>query len=152
MRDAYEQAVVQSAQRDAVIRIGDQRVAAGARISLQAIAGLRERCGAECTVVVVLIPTKELVFEPEVEASGVEVPTAYRALVANEKELWRFLRAGLEAEGIACVDVLESLQASVAAERNPYLCDWNGHLNPTGNQVVADRVAEHEALLALKRD
>ena len=100
----------------------------------------------------VLIPTKDLVFEAEVAASGVDPPASYRALLRDEKELWCFLRGSLEAEGIAYVDVLESLQGSVAAGRNPYLSDWDGHPNVAGNQVIAERVAQHGVLRALRND
>jgi hypothetical protein len=143
-------ATILTPRRGVVLRLDDPRIAAGARISVQALVGLRDRCGADCTVVAVLIPTKELVFGLEVAASGVEPPAAYRELLSDETELWRFLRAGLEAEGIEYVGVLESLRASVAAGRNPYLSDWDGHPNVTGNEVIAERVAEHHALRALR--
>ncbi len=145
----HAETVLTPAGRAEVMDRQDPRVAAGARIAIRALAGLRDGCGTDCSLVVVLIPTKELAFEDEVVASGVEPPASYLALLRAERDLWRFVEARIAEEGIEAVAVLEDLRRSIARGRNPYLSDWDGHPNVVGNEVIAEAVAGHAALRAL---
>ncbi len=141
--------VLTPASRREVTDLRDPRVEEGLRITLRVLRLLNERCGDSCRLVVVSIPTKELAFSEAVERSGVEAPRAYRELVVAEEDLWRRLHAGLEAEGIASIDVRVPLARAIRAGRNPYLADWDGHPNVVGNEVIAGHVAAQPSLRLL---
>ena len=137
--------------RSTVMTLQDPRLAVGARITLRAIAGLRDLCRDDCTVIAILIPTKELIYEAEVTASGTPGPASYRDLLSAEKELWQFLRSGLDELEVAYVDLRETLMDSISKGRNPYLSDWDGHPNLVGNRVIAERIAEHPMFQQFER-
>ena len=135
--------VLTPAGRAAAVNIEDPRIRHGVRVTLQALAGIRDACDTQCQVLAVLIPTKELVFEEQVEASGVTPPEIYPKLLALEKALWKEVTRGLDARSIPYVDVLPDLKTSANAGRNPYLSDWDGHPNVEGNAVIARSITRH---------
>ncbi len=151
VRGPASASVLTPSGRAAAVNIEDPRIQQGVFITLQAVAGIRDRCGDSCGVLTVLIPTKELVFESQVKASGVTPPAPYRELLAHEKELWTQMHEGLEERGIAYIDLREVLAASANAGRNPYLSDWDGHPNVVGNEVIARSVAQHPKIRGLAR-
>jgi hypothetical protein len=143
--------VLTPAGRAAAVDVDDPRIRHGIWVSLRALAAIRDACADQCDLLVVLIPTKELVFEGQAEAAGVTLPAAYGALLAHEKVLWEAVRSGLERESIAYVDTLADLRRSVDAGRNPYLSDWDGHPNVAGNEVIAQSAARHAILAPLEK-
>ena len=136
-------ATVLTPGRREALDLEDPRIAVGMRVVVRVAMGIRDLCGDRCKLVVVLIPTKELVFEDEVAASGLEPPAAYRMLLPAEKRLWRTVAEELEAEAIDYVEVVDALRAAAAQGRNPYLSDWDGHPNVVGNEVIAREVAKY---------
>ena len=83
--------------------------------------------------IVVLIPTKELVFYELVQA-----PTpAYRALIINEEQLWKRTKEFLIMHNIDFVDTLPSLQDQLNEGIQPYQVSHDGHPNEHGHQVIA---------------
>lgn len=134
--------ILTPAARAAVLDPRDPRVAEGLRISLAALEAAIRACHGRCRLVVVAIPTKELVFAEAVRAHVPRPPPVYQALVADEQALWQQLRDFLEGRGVAFVDALPALRAAVADGRQPYPPDWNGHPDAAGNEAIARAVAE----------
>jgi len=123
--------------RAAVLDASDPRVREGERIGLAALDAAARRCGERCRLIVVAIPTKELVFADAVSAQRMQPPRVYDRLVADERALWSRVREFLARRGIELVDSLPELRAALARGDDPYPPDWNGHPNDAGNDAIA---------------
>ncbi len=135
--------------RQPVADRNDPRVVEGVRVTLLAMSKLRDRCGAQCDLLVVAIPTKEYAWGEAVVKAGVDVPEVYGTLVAKEAELWRYFADEFAARGIVAINSTEALRDAIREQKNPYLADWDGHPNIYGNRVIADLVSAHPLLQAL---
>jgi hypothetical protein len=82
-RDDRVGTVFTPTRRASVANFEGPRIVEGIRISLLVLDKLRIRCGTQCQLVVVTIPTKEFAVRKAVEESGIDVPTAYRKLVSD---------------------------------------------------------------------
>jgi len=85
--------------------------------------------------VVLLIPTKELVFQRR--AAGIHAPS-YHELVSNEMRFWEETKARLAELGIETVDLLPPLRAQLEVGPQPYQVTFDGHPNETGHRVIAE--------------
>jgi len=140
------------AARLAVVDTSDARVEEGLRIAQAAILRMALQCAGRCRVAVVGIPSKELVFAERVRASGAATPTAFAELTLRETLAWERVRRALGAAGIPLVDALPRLRAVLAAGRNPYRGDWNGHPDAAGNEAIAEAVLASGVLGAAQRE
>lgn len=129
--------ILTPAARAAVLDARDPRVVEGLRISLAALDAAARRCVGRCRVVVVGIPTKELVFADLATTTAIALPGAFTQLVADERNFWSEVRAFLLRQEIDFIDTLPALRAALARGENPYAPDWNGHPNALGNDVIA---------------
>ena len=113
----------------------DGRIAEGFRLTRNAMRQLRD-LGADrgATLLVALIPTKELVLAPFSSASA---DSALAQLEAIEGRLLADLRLMLEAERIPHVDLVTALRESATAGRFPYRNTDDGHPNVAGNAAIA---------------
>jgi hypothetical protein len=89
---------------------------------------------------VLLLPTKELTLSDVVSQHWTPVPEAYARLVRNEAAVRQSLQAQLAERQIAFVDALPALQALLEQGLLPYSATRDGHLNPAGQQAVAQQV------------
>lgn len=138
-------------QRLAVLDPDDVRIAEGLRISLEALGRMHEACASRCALVVVFLPTKELVFQPLVARSPAASSWELVDLLRSEEQTWERTRHHLDERGIAWVDTLPALRAALARGENPYPGDWDGHMNALGNDLVARAIAESAVFRALAR-
>ncbi len=148
-RDRYQafdgglfRTVLSTPYRFVAVNIEDPRIRASLHIALEAI----HRCAARCrkkgvNFVVVLLPTKELVFEPVVDEPGRY--GMYREQLANEYALRDRIMADLADHGIAYVDTLHALRACFDRGVQPYAVSGDGHPNAIGYRAIATVVAEH---------
>jgi hypothetical protein len=135
------QTVLTPVARRAVIDTGDPRVEEGLRIGIGALERMQRRCAASgCRIAVVGIPSKELVFAERVLAGGAVQNTALAELALRETLVWERIRAALSRAGIPLIHTLPRLRAEVAAGRNPYRDDWNGHPVALGDAAIAEAV------------
>jgi hypothetical protein len=125
--------------RLAAVDPADPRIREGKRIALEAIAGMeRTAAAAGSRFVVLLIPTKELVFD----ALGASRASPHCAeLVAQEQAAWAEVKQALGAGGIGFIDLLGPLQAQLRAGPQPYQATADGHPNEIGHEVIARSVA-----------
>jgi len=86
---------------------------------------------------VLLVPTKELVFE---ELWG-NPSTSYRVLTENEELFWRIAKDFFEENGIEYVDALPALRQQLTSGIQPYQVSRDGHPNEEGHRAIARLVA-----------
>lgn len=123
----------------------DPRIRLGFEILKQAVIVIAGRArAASVRVVVVLLPTKESVFWPRVQArKGHAALRPTVEMVENEDRFRRQLIAYLVSHRIEYVDVLQALRA---APGQPYFEDTDSHPNSAGHDVIARAVARTPAL------
>ena len=128
--------------RHSAIDPADPRNRAGLHIALEAIRRCANRCRQEgVDFVVVVLPTKELVFETLVDDPG-RFPK-YEELIVFENALRAKIAQTLAAQGIAHVDTLDALRACFDRGEQPYAVSGDGHPNAIGYRAIAAAIAEH---------
>ena len=85
---------------------------------------------------VLLIPTKELVFKDIIKKPSVK----YLDLIKNEEDIWKKTRAFLEENNIAYLDALPSLKGQLDQGIQPYKVSKDGHPNEYGHKAIAELV------------
>ncbi len=117
----------------------DPRIVEGREISLKAIAIMNE-LAAEQTIrfVVVLIPTKELVFKN----LWSEPSASFATLTSNEILFWSRTKAFLKANNIDFIDVLPALRGQLESGIQPYHSTQDGHPNKFGHQAIAASLSD----------
>jgi len=124
------------------MNLEDPRLVEGYRIDLEAISRIGERVRASGADYLVLLgPTKELVFRESIPAALQSDPV-FRRAVEDEQEIRRRTIAFLDEHGIAYADPLPALRASLAHGEPPYPANIDGHPNPQGHRVIARFVLE----------
>lgn len=118
----------------------DPRIEAGVEVALASARLVQQRC-APAGVAVLLIPTKELVFEPALRASGAREPHVLTTLVERESALRSYVETRLRESGILPIDPLPALRGAIERGHNPYPEDWDGHPNALGQGAVSGAVA-----------
>lgn len=137
------QTVLTPLYRLSVLDQTDPRLREGHQICLRAITQMKQRADEiGSPLMVVLIPTKELVFSELAEKALPSMPADYRKLIANEEDMWKRTRSFLAANDIPCIETLGSLRACLAEGRSPYFHTANGHPNPIGYEAIAKAVAQ----------
>jgi GDSL-like lipase/acylhydrolase family protein len=138
--------------RLAALDLADPRIVEGERISLLALQRLREQSEARgIQFVVLLLPTKELVFKSVVSGTPLGASRAYSALVANEEMFWQRMRAALADQGIASIDTLPTLRDQLERGPAPYPETTDAHPNAIGQGVIAELVLAELQRLELLR-
>lgn len=123
--------------RLSALNLDDPRIRAGQRAAFRALAALAaEDEGAR--MLVVLIPTKELVFA-ELASEAVSEPD-YASLLRFEQKHWEETRAMLNEKGIAVVDTLPALRTALKRGVPVYQESSDGHPAPAGQAVISDVV------------
>lgn len=89
----------------------------------------------QCSLLVVLIPSKEMVYGPLTEAGT-------RIYSALHHRTYQELESRLEAVGIPCLDLTPQLRAS-AKSGAPLFLSIDGHLDENGHRRVALVLAEY---------
>lgn len=116
----------------------DPRIAEGENIAERALAELERQAAQQGSAFVVLvIPTKELVFRPWVKPGLNE---DYDRLTTLEASALERLHEALAARGIPVIEALPDLRASLAQGSSPYPITANSHTNEIGHQVIAELV------------
>lgn len=126
--------------------LGDARIAEGLRITLAALERIAAACRDRARLLVLLMPTKEMVYADLVRGHATDAPQAFVQLLAAESEVRARIREGLAERGIATIDPLTALRAAlgatgtVHAQINPYPENWDGHPSAAGYTAVKETV------------
>ncbi len=136
--------------RAAAMGLSERRLAIGAELTLRAIARIQAACeAARCDVLVLQVPTKELVFAPLVD-DATRHP-GLDALIAAETGARAWFSERLTASGVAVVDALPALRATLLdGSSSPYAEDPDGHPNAVGNAAIASWLATLPQVSALR--
>lgn len=127
-----------SEYRFCALNLSDPRVKEGHKIALRAIRKMNESATQRnIRFIVVLIPTKELVFQ-EVWTNP---PPVYRELTGNEGVMWEITKEALKHDGIEYVDALPALREQLAFGIQPYHVSFDGHPNEHGHRAISSLVA-----------
>jgi hypothetical protein len=126
------------AYRASAMDLDDVGIREGLRISLEALRRMDALARANhIRFVVVLIPTKEMVFAESAEMSASQT---YKKAIRNEVMVWTMIRAFLDANGIEYVEPLARLRKELAEGNQPYPLSLDGHPNAAGHAVIAAAV------------
>jgi hypothetical protein len=132
--------ILTPAYRALALNPDDPRIALGFEVSCRALAEIDRRCrssGAALTVM--LIPTKERVLEPLVDADG--RTDAHRRLLVYESTTCARLLRFLAERKIDAVDAMPALQDAVRRGDRPYFESGDGHPTPAGHHAMARLLA-----------
>jgi lysophospholipase L1-like esterase len=118
-------------------------VRAGYAIMAEVVRRLAARAATErVKLVVTIIPTKELGFAPRIEREGIKQTAPFTALIANEREnIAEFEAACRRVPGVTYVDLVEQLQARVAAGTDVYPTSSDGHPLAAGYRTIGECLA-----------
>ena len=132
------------AYRGIATNINDVRILEGLRLSLEAIRLMQKRLiELHIAFMVLLIPTKELVFKDVVAAKGMEMSADYfRTLVENEETIMQEATRFLRTQEILFIDALPYLRKALSNGQQPYQKSWDGHPNEIGHREIADAVID----------
>jgi lysophospholipase L1-like esterase len=123
------------------LNLDDPRIAEGHRIALEAIRLMNERAQQKnIKFLVLLIPTKILVFKELVLESSAEMPCSSKTAIEYEELFWKKTRDFLENHGITFVDALPILRKCIASGSQPYPMSGDGHPNAIGHRAIAESV------------
>jgi len=110
----------------------------GMRISLEAIRRLHATAKKNgIAFLTLLIPTKESVFKDAVFQQNKPIPEKFIKLVENEERLIQISERFFRKHGVLFQSCLPPLRESVQNGQQPFPMSWDGHLNETGQQVLA---------------
>ena len=120
------------------LNMEDPRIQEGQRIAMEAAIAMQRRLAtSETAFLVVLIPTKVLVFDPLVKSPS----SSLSKLVEHELRAWDATKKHLRKNDIPYVDVLPVLRRSLQEGQQPYPITTDGHPNSQGHKVIAESVS-----------
>jgi len=141
VENASFRTVLTPSYRRCAVDLDDPRIVEGHRLSLEAIRLMDKRIRmAKKGFIVLLIPTKELVFKNLVYESRQGIPELYKTLIDNEELMWRRTKSYLKSQGISFIDSLPVLKGCFCSGVQPYQITWDGHPNPAGYRAIAELV------------
>lgn len=124
------------------LNLSDPRVGEGIRITKELLSRVHVKTqGRGVSLVVVMIPTKEVVYAERMREKSLWAGT-YARVVEMELSTRKDLLAWCPTAGIRCIDPLPSLQRALAERRQVYPSSTESHPNAAGYAVVAGFVSE----------
>lgn len=129
--------IFESEYRSIALNLQDPRIQEGHQIVVKAIEKMSQ-LGKDRGIrfFVVLIPTKELVFQDLVK----DPSESYRTLIAQEEKFWNETTDFFEKHNIEYVDALPALKKELVNGNNPYKEEIDGHTNKFGHKAIAEVV------------
>ena len=128
--------------------LDDARVAEGLRLTVSVLERIADRCRGRSRMLVLLMPTKELVFAQRVLRHTAKPPEAFARLSEHETEVRARMTAQLQNRGIETIDPLPEMRRLLATDKpepaviiNPYPESWDGHPAAIGYTAVSRAVA-----------
>ncbi len=128
--------------------LDDARIAEGLRVTLTALDRIAAKCRDGARLLVLLMPTKELVFAERVRMHATQIPSSFSRLIERETAIRAQLDTALRERGVETIDPLPAMRALLAADDrrrepvNPYPETWDGHPAAAGYTAVSGAVTE----------
>lgn len=121
------------------MNLADPRIREGKRITEAVLLSMQTRLRAQSIrFMVLLIPTKYMVYRPLVERYRASVPASLFDLLEHETRLTAELEAFLRNHGIEYVDSAAALRAGFDRGQRPYPQSSNTHPNESGYAALAE--------------
>lgn len=98
---------------------------------------------ANAHLAIVIIPTKEMVYETHMRAVDEKPPAEYTGIFEPETRLRKEIFAFCETVHISCIDTLPPLAKKLDEGVMVYQHTPDGHPNPKGYRVIADTVYQY---------
>ena len=136
--------VFHTSYRVAAVDTSLPRIREGLRITreeLAAIAARVDETAPGTRLLVVLIPTKERVFERAVAAAGIATPESYRKSVDCEARIVAQLEGWMDQHGVRSLDLLPALEAAVGRGEAIFPANVDGHFTGRGYEIIASQIA-----------
>ena len=135
--------VFHSTYRLAAVNTSLDKIREGLRITREALLDLAARVAREpgTELLVVLIPTKERIFERAVLVSGIATPPSFLESVEHEALIADELALLMSENGIRHLDLLPALEQAVARGEAIFPANVDGHFTADGYRVIANEVA-----------
>jgi lysophospholipase L1-like esterase len=93
-------------------------------------------------VIFTLIPTKEYVYAKKIEYERIEMNSAYKVLIRDEKtRIQEFSNALTSIDNTSYIDVINDLQEAALGKDALYPPDSNGHPVAKGYKVIGETIA-----------
>jgi hypothetical protein len=128
--------------------LDDARIAEGLRVTLTALDRIAAKCRDGARLLVLLMPTKEMVFAERVRMYATQIPSSFSRLLDRETAIRAQIRTALRERGVETIDPLPAMRALLAADDrrrkpvNPYPETWDGHPAVAGYAAVSLAVTE----------
>ena len=130
--------ILTPAYRFAALNLEDPRISEGKSISLKAIEALRDRTQAKnIGFMVLLIPTKELVFKELALRHPERMSSQLQELIKSEEAFWAETKDFLDKQSIRWLDALPALRQCLEEGHQPYQITPDGHPNAIGHEALA---------------
>ena len=127
----------------AALDTNDPRIAEGLRIALDVFSKMNDKAISDNVgFIVLLIPTKELVFKDYVLQKADQIPIAYRDSVEKQSVLWKKITDHLDRNHIQYVDPLPALRKALVDGPQPFPISANSHLNSEGHKLIAKLIRD----------
>lgn len=134
--------VFTTAYRLTALDLDDPRIAEGLRITKVVLSRTQQRVDEHgVKLLVLLIPTKELVYDDLMQREGRSTGT-YSRLVGMENRAREEVKSWCTEKHIACVDALPELRNAIARRQPIYPSTTESHPNAAGYAVLAATVAK----------
>ena len=137
--------ILTPAYRGVATDTDDPRVREGVQLATASIARMAARLRKEeIPFLVLLIPTKELVFgqmADSINTRNDEARRLYFEMLGKETNIWDSVKASFDSAGIAWLDGLDCLRDAFSDGIQPYMVTENGHPDVPGHQALASCVA-----------
>jgi hypothetical protein len=132
--------VLTSAYRLTGLDLDDPRIAEGLRITKLALLRIRQKTEGRANLMVLLIPTKELVYADVMRDKRRN--QTYDRLTEMEIKARRDVIAWCADNGIKCIDALPALQSAISQRVQIYPTSAESHPNVGGYAAIASVVNE----------
>jgi hypothetical protein len=126
------------------MNLEDPHINEGLRIHLDAIGKMKKLADSHSIqFLVVLLPTKELVFN-DIYCQSVSKPSeSVQTTVRHNNEIRARTQEYLNRLNIASIDALPILVACLERHQQPFFENADGHLNAVGHEAIANAVFEY---------
>ncbi len=140
-KDERTKTILSATYRRDVVDLGVPTTKEGFRISAHRLRDMSERFRAENTVmVVVIIPTKELVYTRYMDAHAEAYPPALKDYQSKETELIAEINVFCKKEKIMCTDVTPAYVEAIKTKVGAFKPAMDGHPAAPGYRVIAETV------------
>jgi hypothetical protein len=124
------------------VNMDDPRIQEGIRIGQAIVLSMRSKVeAAGARFLVLLIPTKEFVYQEILAKTDPQPPEAYSRLIEAERSLTASFEEFLQLHEIEYVNSTSALRACLVQNERPYPESDDGHMNRIGYAAIAETTA-----------